>query len=140
MFKRKAFSAVELRRYVLPRCCAALVGIASCAGAMAAEGPAYRYLDENGRAAYSQYPPLGIPVTKIYTTTASTGLTSRPRYGDESRYAAARQDSSPELERRQAKIAAEARETKREAEAAAECRRNHDIGCNKARKVAAVNQ
>ena len=109
---------------------------------MAADAPAYRYRDENGRAAYSQYPPAGLAVTKIDTTTAITGQsagTPRPRYGDESRYAAARQDSSPELERRQAKIAAEAREKKREAEAAAECRRNYHIGCANVRKVSAVN-
>jgi len=136
MFKRKASLAVESGWAALSMSCVALVGVASCVGAMAAETPAYRYLDENGSTAYSQYPPMGIAVRKIDTTTAMTGHsagTARPRYGDESRYAAARQDTSPELERRQAKIAAEASENKRAAKVAAECRRNHDIGCRPAR-------
>ena len=139
MFRRKANLAVHLRQAVLPRCCAVLVGVASCASAMAAEAPAYRYLDENDRAAYSQYPPAGIPVKKVYTMSGTTWGTPRPRYGEESRYAALRQDSSPALERRQSKIAAEAREKKLAAETAAECRRNHEIGCRNTKTAAAVN-
>ena len=128
MIKRKVSLAVGLRRNVLPRCYVVLAGVASCAGAMA-DAPAYRYLDENGRAAYSQYPPAGVAVRKVYTNSGSSHGTPRPGYGEESRYSAMRQDSSPELDRRQARIAAEAREKKRTEEAAAECRRNHEIGC-----------
>lgn len=136
MFTRKAHLALKSHRALLSRCCALIVGLASCASALAADAVAYRYLDENGAAAYSQYPPADIFVSKVYTRSGLSGETPRPRYGEDSRYAAARRDSSPELERRQAKIAAEARENKRAAQAAAECRRNHEIGCKPGKTVA----
>jgi hypothetical protein len=103
-----------------------------CTGAPAMERHAYRYMDENGKVAYSEFPPTGIASRKVDTTpavTGHTGATPRPRYGEDSRYPSARQDSSPELERKQAKIAAEAREKKLAAAKADECRRNHGIGC-----------
>jgi hypothetical protein len=103
-----------------------------CTAAPATERQAYRSVDDNGRVVYSEFAPAGIASRKVDTTPAVTGRTvetTRPRYGEESRYASTRQDSSSQLERKQAKIAAEAREKKVAVAKADECRRNHEIGC-----------
>ena len=109
-------------------------GFVICAGAIAAERHAYRYVDENGRVVYSEYPPSpGTDWKAVDTTTAITGrstATPRPKYGEESRYSSQRQDQGAGKKQGQDKKAAEARQ-KRFAAAKAECSRNGGAGCEK---------
>jgi hypothetical protein len=64
-------------------CGAVLIGLTICAGAGAADRSAYKYVDENGKVVYSEYPPpTGTTSKRVDMTPSSSGRpSSRPSTG-----------------------------------------------------------